>query len=236
MYQDIHHYFTFDRHDFLASFTFLLLRFKQKEGKCCKGKTYLHKNAVSFFNSNKLYTVNEKNTRENYTRVTNVLYRFSGLERIDPEIVAHAAERGTKVHKICEGIVQGLGELGVDEETRPYVESFKQWWQKGWDVVMIEKRFWCDKLQLTGQVDFIIRTPDGLAIVDMKTSSKPSDTWPAQGSAYAYLAKEAGHDIKKIFFLHLLKSGREAKTYEYPVDDSFFFAIYRVWKHFFRKG
>lgn len=180
--------------------------------------------------------MNEKKTRENYTRVTNVLYPFSGLGRIDPEVVAYAADRGTKVHKICEGIIEGLGELGVDDETRPYVESFKKWWEKGHEVLVMEKRFWDDELQLTGQVDLIVRTPDGLAIVDLKTSSRPSDTWPAQGSAYAYLAKKAGYDIKKIYFLHLLKSGREAKIYEYPVDDSFFLDIFRVWGHFFKTG
>lgn len=180
--------------------------------------------------------MNEKNTRENYTRVTKVLYPFSGLDKLDADIVAHAAERGTKVHKICEGIIQGLGEFGVDDETRPYVESFKQWWAKGHEVIMMEKRFWCDELKVTGQVDLIIKTEEGLVIVDLKTSSQPSKTWPAQGSAYAYLAKKAGHDIRKIHFLHLLKSGKEARVYDYPVDDSFFLAILRVWTHFYTKG
>ncbi|MFI0477764.1 MAG: PD-(D/E)XK nuclease family protein [Candidatus Rhabdochlamydia sp.] len=176
----------------------------------------------------------EKNTRENYTRVTKVLYPFSGLDMINPEILAHAADRGTKVHKICEGIIIGLGEFGVEEETRPYVESFKKWWEKGHEVLMVEERFWDNELEITGQVDMIIRTPDGLAIVDFKTSSKPSKTWAAQGAAYAYLAKKAKHDIKKIYFLHLLKTGKEAKIYEYPIDDSFFFAILRVWEHFYK--
>lgn len=179
--------------------------------------------------------MNEKNTRENYTRVTNILYPFSGLDKIDPEIVAHAAERGTKVHRICEGIMLGLGELGVDDETRGYVESFKKWWERGHDVIMMEKRFWDDELMITGQVDLIINTPEGLAIVDLKTSSKPSPTWEVQGNAYAYLARKAQHDIKKIFFLHLNKTGKEPKIYEYPIDSSFFFAIYRAWVHFFQK-
>lgn len=178
----------------------------------------------------------EKRTRETYTRVTSVLYPFSGLDKIDAAVLAHAAERGTKVHKICESIIQGLGELGVEDETLAYVESFKKWWEKGHEVVMIEQRFWDDELEITGQLDLIIKTHDGLAIVDLKTSSKPSATWQAQGSAYAYLAKKAGHDIKKIFFLHLLKTGKEAKIYEYPVDDSFFLAILRGWKHFFQKA
>lgn len=174
-------------------------------------------------------------SRENYLRVTHVLYPFSGLQSIDPDIVANAARRGTKVHHICEGIAQGLGEIGVDEETWGYVESFKKWWGDGLHVESMEERFWDDELYITGQVDFIIRTESGLTIVDIKTSSRPSKTWQAQGSAYAYLAKKAGYDINKIIFLHLNKHGKEPKLYEYPIDDSFFLAILRVFKHFFHK-
>ncbi len=176
-----------------------------------------------------------KKSRENYLRVTHVLYPFSGLQNIDADIVAHAAERGTKVHLICEGIMEGLGEIGVDEETWGYVESFKKWWEKEIEVIKIEERFWDDELEITGKVDMIINTPDGLAIVDLKTSSKPSKTWQAQGSAYGYLAKKAGYDIKKIFFIHLNKHGKEPKIYEYPLDDSFFLAILRIFIYFYHK-
>lgn len=171
--------------------------------------------------------------RENYQRVTSILYPFSGLEKLNPEVVAHAADRGTRVHKTCEGIASGLGEFGVDDETWGYVESFKKWWNLGVRVVSMEQRFWDDQLRITGQVDFIIETPDGLAIVDLKTSSRPSKTWPAQGAAYAYLAKKNGIDIKKIYFLHLNKHGNVPAIHEYLVDDSFFLGIYRVWKHFY---
>jgi len=174
-------------------------------------------------------------SRENYVRVTEVLYPFSGLQNIDAEVVAYAGARGTKVHKICEGIVAGFGEIGVDDETWGFVESFKKWWATGIEIVSMEERFWDDELHLTGQVDFIIRLPEGLAIVDIKTSSRPSKTWPAQGAAYAYLAKNAGYDIKKIFFLHLNKHGKEPKLHEYPLDDSFFLAILTTYNHFFHK-
>ncbi len=177
----------------------------------------------------------EEKSTEKYLRVTNILYPFSGLEKIDPVVLANAASRGTKVHKICEGIINGLGEIGVDDETCGYVESFNKWWLLGHDVVMVEKRFWDNELHLTGQVDMIIKTPDGLAIVDIKTSSRPSKTWRAQGCAYAYLAKRAKHDIKKIFFLHLNKYGKEPKVYEYPVDDDFFLAIFRTYIYFYHK-
>jgi hypothetical protein len=180
--------------------------------------------------------VNDKKNREKYLRVTNVLYPFSGLDKIDADIVAKAADRGTRVHKICEGIISGLGDIGTDEETWGYVESFKRWWQLGHAVVAMEERFWDDDLKITGQVDIILETSEGLAIVDLKTSSRPSKTWQAQGSAYAYLAKRDGFDIKKIFFLHLNKHGKEPKLIEYPVDDSFFLAVLRVYIHFYGEG
>lgn len=178
--------------------------------------------------------MNEK-SRENYLRVTHVLYPFSGLQNLDSDIVAHAAERGTRVHKICEGIMQGLGEIGVDDETWGYVESFKKWWGEGRVLIEMERRFWCDDYEITGQVDMIIETPDGLAIVDIKTSSAPSKTWQAQGSAYYYLAQKSGLDIKKVYFLHLNKHGKEPKLYEYPPESSFFLSVLRVYKHFYEK-
>ena len=118
--------------------------------------------------------MNEKKTRENYNRVTSVLYPFSGLDKIDPNIVAYAGQRGTKVHKICEAIIQDLGEIDVDEETWGYVESFKKWWSLGHDLVLMEHRFFDDDLEITGQMDLIINTPEGLAIVDLKTSYQKS--------------------------------------------------------------
>ena len=170
--------------------------------------------------------------RLRYRRVTEILYPFSGLEKIDPEIVAHAAERGTKVHQICEAIMGDLGEIGVDEETRPYVESFKKWWEIGWSVVAMEKRFWDDELRLTGQLDLIINTDQGLAIVDIKTSYKPSKTWKLQGSAYAYLARKAGYDVKRLYFLHLDRKGRMPKLIEYEIDEGFFLRVLEVYQYF----
>lgn len=174
--------------------------------------------------------------RENYTRVTQVLYPFSGLSEIDSKVLANAAARGTKVHQICEAIVKGFGEFDVDDVTRGYVDSFYKWWSLGHDVYMMEQRFWDDELKLSGQLDLIVKTEKGLEIVDLKTSSKPSPTWKAQGCAYAYLAKKAGYEIKNIQFLHLNRYGKQPTIYQYDVDDVFFLRIFEVWNYFFNKG
>ena len=169
--------------------------------------------------------------REKYERVTNILYPFSGLDKIDSEIVANAAQRGKRVHDSCEGIVNGLGKF-CDDDIEGYINSFMKWWEKGHKVMYVEKRFWDDEYKITGQVDFILDTPEGIAIVDLKTSYKPSKTWQAQGCAYAMLAKKAGLDVKKIYFIHLDKRGEEPKVYSYDVNDDFFLAILMVYRYF----
>lgn len=174
--------------------------------------------------------------RENYLRVTKILYPFSGLQNIKEDVLQNAARRGTKVHKICEGIISGLGEIGVDDEVIGYIESFKAWWGEGRNVIAMEKRFWCDIYKFTGQIDMIVEMEGKLYIVDIKTSSKPSKTWQAQGEAYYYLATQAGYNISGIIFLHLNKLGKKPKLYEYPPDHGFFFSVYRVFNHFFHKG
>lgn len=172
---------------------------------------------------------------DEYLRVTNILYPFSGLDKVDKDLVAYAADRGSRVHKVCEAIVKGLDELGVDKEIQPYIDSFKQWWGEGKEVIAIEKRFYCDKYRFTGQMDLIIREDNNIIIIDYKTSSRPSKTWEAQGGAYAYLAQQAGHDVKEVHFLHLSKLGKAPKVHKYPADSTFFFHCYHVYKHFYHK-
>lgn len=179
--------------------------------------------------------MSEEATRDSYTRVTTILYPFSGLDNIHPEVVAAAAERGTLVHNICESIMHGLGDIGITPEVHGYVDSFKQWFNEGVDIVEIEKRFWDDDLCITGKVDMIVKTESGMTIVDLKTSYKPSKTWLCQGQAYAYLARKNGFPITDIMFLHLNKTGKAPKIHRYPIDDDFFLSVYRVWKHFYEK-
>lgn len=45
-----------------------------------------------------------------FVRVTEILSPFSGLDKVPKDILANAANRGTRVHDVCEGIVKGVGE------------------------------------------------------------------------------------------------------------------------------
>lgn len=172
---------------------------------------------------------------EGFTRVSSIIYPFMDMDKIDPEILKKATDRGTKVHTICESIMRDFGEFDVDEVTQPYVESFKQWWSLGQDVLSIEKRFFDEDLMVTGQVDIIANVDGKMTIIDLKTSYKPSKAWKIQGSAYAYLARKNGLDIERIQFLHLSKFGKPPRVYEYEIDCNLFFKIFDVWKYFYQK-
>lgn len=168
-----------------------------------------------------------------YTRVTTILSAHTGLDKVDPLIVQHAADRGSKVHQICEAIVRGIAPMGITPEVKGYIRSFEKWWGDGYPIVEVEKRFFCDKLKITGQVDMLIDHPEhGLTIIDLKTSSKPSKTWPLQGSAYAYMARNGGYDIKSIQFIHLSKNGIKPHIYNYQDHFDMFMYCYYAYQYF----
>lgn len=173
--------------------------------------------------------------REHYTRVTEVLYPYSGLQHIDPKVLANAARRGTRVHQACEAIVTGEGAWGVDEEIAGYVKSFEKWWYMGHTVLAMEQRFFCDKKMITGQCDMILDTPQGAVILDIKTPMRPSKTWPLQGSAYAYLARAAGYNVSGIQFLKVDKNGKDPTVYNYKDEWEMFEKCLDVYNMFFKK-
>lgn len=170
-----------------------------------------------------------------YTRVTDVLTPFSGLDRINPGVVHNAAQRGTRVHTACEAIIKGIDLLEHDWEIKPYMDSFLKWWPAPITVVAIEKRFYCDEMALTGQVDLIIEDQGKLGILDFKTSYRPSKTWPLQGSAYKYLARKSGYDIQTIQFLHLKRDGTEPVMYHYEDQWDMYKKCLDVYNYFFKR-
>lgn len=187
----------------------------------------------------------------NYTRVTEVLYPFSNLGKIDPTVVKKAADRGTVVHMLCDGIISGVGAFEAKsllnycsgEEDREqekfkidgFMKSFMQWQE---DKSFLEKpeRFHCDKYMITGECDAIYQDDDGLVLVDFKCPVSESKTWALQGSAYSYLAKVAGHPISRIEFIKLDRTGKRPKVFVYKEDFGMFLKCLELYRHFFKSG
>ena len=172
-----------------------------------------------------------------HLRVTEILSPFSGMQYVDKQVLENACVRGTRVHKACEGIAKGVDGWELPEEYQGYVDSFKKWLGRGKEFVEVEKRLYCPELGITGQVDFIVKEPDGCLIVDLKTSQRESKTWCLQGTAYSYLARQAGYDVKGIMFLKVERDGSEPKQYHYEENMELFMEVYNVYKYFYgRKG
>lgn len=156
--------------------------------------------------------------RDNYIRVTEVLEGISGLGKIPEHILEKAAERGTRVHRACTAEIhnQEMWEICVD--IAPYIQSFRKWYQNGKNVIHNDLRFYCDELQLTGEVDMIYQENEENILIDIKTSQKESSTWKLQLSAYKYLAEKNGIPIHRLMVVQLKKDGSNPTVYEYYYD------------------
>lgn len=169
---------------------------------------------------------------EDYTRVTEVLSIYAGLNFIDPNVLQNACERGTAVHEYCAAVIKGLKPYPIREDGQGFVDSFMSW-KEDKPLFMVD-RFFCDDLMITGECDALYQDGDCLVLVDFKTSSNQSKTWKLQGSAYSYLAKKIGLNVARIEFVKLLKTGKKAKVYEYDEDFETYKACLKAYRYFFK--
>lgn len=156
-----------------------------------------------------------------YTRVTEPLQVYSKYDMIDPEVLANAADRGTRVHKFCEMHAKGLWFV-ADDDCHNYVECFKKWFDDNVrDVIFTEKRFYNDELMITGQVDMSVILKNSIhpSIIDIKTTSCVSKSWSLQTAIYTYLSYPAEPFMNPLFdrrlALKLPKIGSKVNVIEY---------------------
>jgi PD-(D/E)XK nuclease superfamily len=168
-------------------------------------------------------------TFEGYTRVTDVLEPFSGLQNVPAHILNKAAVRGTYVHDRIDAIVNGMGFRGpLAPEWEGYVTSFLKW---NSDPTGFHKplRFFCDELKITGECDAIYGES---VLIDFKTSAQESKSWKLQTSAYAYLARKAGYAVNMTWVIHLNKDGDLPNVYKYEEDFETFLACLKAYRYF----
>src|SRR4051812_3501712 len=93
-------------------------------------------------------------------------------DRIPPDVMQNAKERGTRVHRYADAIRKKLWIPNVLEEDRGYVESFAAWYEDAVvEAVSGEERFYCDEMRYTGQIDLVakLKGRDHYCLVDYKT-------------------------------------------------------------------
>ena len=140
-----------------------------------------------------------------YARVTEALRPYQDFSFVNPDTLREAAERGSRVHALCEIALSG-GDASCGEDEQPYVQNFLVFKERMIDeIVSVEERFYNDPLKFTGRLDLIARLKGdkGLSIIDFKTSAASQPTWRPQLAAYKILAEAAGHRISRVMALRL---------------------------------
>ena len=154
-----------------------------------------------------------------YLSVTTVLNPFTNLSKIDPVVLANAADRGQRVHKFCEFHAKNMLIVEPDNDCKAYVKSYTTWFDSMVvKPLYIEERVDSAKYKLSGGIDLVAYLQgDNLpTVVDLKTPATASKTWQLQTAAYMMLLEEElGIKIGRRIALMLPKDGRRATVLEY---------------------
>lgn len=172
---------------------------------------------------------------EDYIRVSDVLEPYFKKEYIPPDVLQAAQERGSDVHDGIELYLKGMGNW-IEPQNQKYFQSFLKWTEKEKfevsSILSLEERLFDDELMLTGKYDMIYQTLQGeKVLIDYKTSSSPSKSWPLQLGAYRHLARSL-HEISYAMVLHLQKDGSIAKQYIYENQWETFKSAYDIYVYF----
>jgi hypothetical protein len=160
---------------------------------------------------------------EGYVRVTQVLKPFTPFEHMDPDSrfacnVKAAADRGRRVHELCEAHALGLFVEECDADCKNYFHSFRRWFDEMvCHTYVTEQRLNSEDMRLSGAVDMVcqLKGDDYLTLVDIKTPQSDSKTWQLQTAAYKLLLKEAGIKVHRRVCIMLPKTTSEVKVIEY---------------------
>jgi hypothetical protein len=174
--------------------------------------------------------------RAGYTRISEILGRLKDRSGINQQVLMDKANIGTEVHHNIHMDYLGVpAHFGMHSVRRPfdghllreecrgegYYNSYLAW--KGdRDIAykLMEERFYCNDLMITGQIDALLVTDKGLHLIDFKCSYAPeNEIWPMQAHFYYYLLQVNGIEIEPVFsFMQLKKDGKKPTLYEYALD------------------
>lgn len=140
-----------------------------------------------------------------------------------PEIyIMRAAARGKAVHLSCE-MIDLNRECGTSD-FQPYVDAYLDFKaQENFTPTLIEHEIRGESrgMRFVGRCDRTGILHGKETVLDIKTSSVPSKSWPIQTSAYALGLWGTGYsEIKSRAVVHLRKTGKyKLFIYDNPIDD-----------------
>lgn len=147
--------------------------------------------------------------RDTYPRVSDIISKQNNeLRGIDVDILANACLRGERIHAYCTAWARNLFLDDIEPEYQPYVDSFIAWAELNVEEILHSSvRLYDDILRFTGEFDMIVKMKGSnkIYLIDIKTSSAKSKTWPVQLAAYGHLCKSNGYEFEGIMNVHLKK-------------------------------
>jgi len=188
-----------------------------------------------------------KEIPSDYTRVTEILGRYTNLSSIPQSVLENAADRGKRVHALCEKYLKNPHEFHpflieiIDDDCKGYFQSFLRWYENAkFTPFIIEKRLYDHELKITGQIDLIgsyDANPEELILVDFKTPQNSSKTWNLQTAAYKMLAQtDLSLEIDRRACLQLDKNGktpRFVEFFDHEKDEELFLSAYDLHNFFY---
>lgn len=148
--------------------------------------------------------------RANYPRVSDIISKQNSneLRSIPLETLVNASIRGTKIHDYCTAWIKNLWIIDIEEEYKPYVNSFIEWASENIKkCIHSPTRLYDDEQCFSGEFDMILEMKNGeKALIDIKTSAVPSKAWPLQLAAYAHLCRKNGYEFDCVYNLHLKRT------------------------------
>ena len=130
---------------------------------------------------------------------------------------------GSRVHQAIDIFLRD-GFAAPGKDGYGYFCSFLKWFEvMNPTIVLLEERYFDDKLMITGQIDGIYRIKGDPfpIIVDYKTSAKESPTWIMQGHLYNYLCTSQGLQLgDRALFLKLDRESRKPHVFEYKITQN----------------
>ena len=177
----------------------------------------------------RLYETPEGNKYPSITTVLSVRNKQGLMEwrkRVGNEVANHisrtAANRGTKVHHMCEDYLNNM-EMDFPDKWKEHKKNFlpyclfTQLKEKALcnvnNIYAQEAGLYSDKYKVAGRVDCVAEYKGTLSIIDFKTSTKEkNDEWNEsyyiQGSAYAEMFGErTGIEISQVVILVVTEDG-----------------------------
>lgn len=174
-----------------------------------------------------------------YDRVTSILNPFNDFSSIDPDVLKNAADRGTRVHNLCEAYALKLFLPDIPDDCKGYFDSFREWFDYSVEqVIHTEIRMNSMNYKLSGCMDLcvIMKGSTTPTLIDIKTPVNASPSWALQTAAYVMLADDClDLNIKRRCALMLPKTGGSAKIIEYcsyTSDKSLFLNALELYRYF----